>query len=82
MSERRSRPRGGVMARCTSGWKRGSHVIGIADARVIGLVTRIAVRRSAGVTAADVTVGASDTHVCSRQREARFCVIEGRRHPG
>lgn len=51
-------------------------MVRIGDGRVLRLMARVAVGRSARVASADVAIGAGYRRVCARKREDRLAVIE------
>ena len=56
-------------------------MVRIGDGRVLRLMARVAVSRSARVASADVAIGAGNRRVCTRKREERLDVIEDRGDP-
>ena len=79
--ERRAQPGRGVMASCARRRESRRDVVGAGYVRIVRLVTGIAIGRSARVAAADVTAGARNLDMRTRQWERGICVIESRRLP-
>lgn len=79
--ERRSQPGRSVMASCARRRESRRDVVGTGYVRIVRLVTGIAIGRSAGVAAADVTTGTRNLDVRTGQWKRRICVIERRRLP-
>ena len=75
-------PCGCVMAGGAGRGESRRGVVWIGRASVVSLVTRVAGRRQRRVVVVDVTTGARNGHVGSRQWERCVVVIEARRDPG
>ena len=75
------RPRGCGVARRAGCWEPGSLMVRVCRARVVGLVTRIAVRRNCRVIVVHVAIGAGNRRVRTRQRERRVVVVKARWDP-
>ena len=76
MIEYRAGPCGGGVAGGAGGRESGSDVVGIRGARVIGLVTGVAVSRSTCKLVADVARCAWNRYVRAGERERSVVVIE------
>lgn len=66
------------MAGCARRGECRRDVVRIGYVRIVRLVTRIAIGRSAGITPADMAAGARDLDMCARKRERRVRVVERR----
>lgn len=73
---------GGRRVTCPAGgWEQRRGVVRIRRSVVVGLVTAVAIGRRRRVVAIDMTIRAGYVYVCSREREWRVVVVEGRRLP-